>query len=452
MIHRWISCTMLCMYFSVAHAQESEDTLRLTLGKPLPFSSVGKIYELGTDYVDLTKPHGKAIILDFWSEGCSSCIASFPLLNHLQEVFKDQVHIILVGQQHGKIQEVFKAYRKKYQLHLAYAFDSAAFPTLGLESVPRSIFITPTGTVGAVGGVADLDSTNIAAFIQGKPITLHFAPSKTATYDFFKPLLLGSNGGADSDFLFRSVLTGFLPNVAPIAPTCIRESDYPHHIFVGNADLYQLYNLAFGDTVIPYPYLYDSSSYGTFWDRPVLELTDASLFDCDFNRGKNYFCYGADIPPKLSSTQRKQSIMQRDLTNYFGFTVTVEEREMPCLNLIATKAARTSLATKGGQQLLPEMTPSLGFKLQNAPVAALICEIYNFHQNTVPMYDNTGIKGNVDVNFVAFMTDWDDILRALHTHGLDFQKSTHRMKVIVLRDPPKDALHAASLYIKTAGG
>ena len=125
-------------------------------------------------------------------------------------------------------------------------------------------------------------------------------------------------------------------------------------------------------------------------------------------------------------------MMQRDLTNYFNKTATVEWRKMPCWKIIAENNTGNICKTKGGE---PEWEGSFsGFRLQNQPMNSLLVEIWGFFQTEPVFIDETGINYNIDLKIDAVMTDIHDIQKELQKYGLNLVKGEKEMKVIVVRD------------------
>ncbi len=104
---------LLCLSFSILQqinpkeslpATEINEALKpLKIGEKIPLA----VYEqampvtidqgAGLGSIRLSDYKGKFILLDFWAAWCSSCIKKFPMLDSLQQKYKDEVAIILVN-------------------------------------------------------------------------------------------------------------------------------------------------------------------------------------------------------------------------------------------------------------------------------------------------------------------------------------------------------------------
>jgi hypothetical protein len=365
-----------------------------------------------------------------------ACVESFPEINRFYKQYKDQVDIVLVGLEGGRIREIYARYMNQMKLELPYAFDSTIFRSLGIHFVPRMIWIDSTGNVQAVGTSTDMTSSNMDAFFKGRPLKLQkLFGGNESNFDYHKPLLVNGNGGPDSAFLFRSILTGFNPEALSISPACIQQKYCLNQIMAGNSSLFELYDLAYNDTLLHYPDPIRENNYGEYWSRPLLELKDSSLFNCDFSTGRNLYCYNTTVPIEKVTTKLLRNTMQEDLSHYFGYRVSIERRLMPCWNLVASPLARLRLKSKGAKSYMPGARESAaGFTMTNAPLSALIAIIWPYHQSEPPILDKTAIAGNIDLTMSCIMSNWQDVEAELNRHGLNLVPGKALMNVIVIRD------------------
>lgn len=62
----------------------------------------GDLYDLQGNLRHLSEFKGKYILLDFWGDGCSPCLASIPEMKEAEELYKDQVVIISINENSEK--------------------------------------------------------------------------------------------------------------------------------------------------------------------------------------------------------------------------------------------------------------------------------------------------------------------------------------------------------------
>ena len=126
-----------------------------------------------------------------------------------------------------------------------------------------------------------------------------------------------------------------------------------------------------------------------------------------------------------------QSTMQHDLKKYFEYDIHIEKRKMPCWNLVLLDGKNSFLGTKGESSITQQSYT--GIKIINGSLDGLLKTIVGFNQTEPPVYNATGITGNVDLELNADMTDLAEIIKALNKIGLGMEKSEREMNVLVIK-------------------
>jgi hypothetical protein len=415
------------------------------IGKRCPDFILHNLQHYSQSHATLNDFNGKWLILDFWTRYCSTCVASFRETDTLAKIFKGKIEFILVGFPDNYATQLYEKVRNRYNLELPVAYDTALFDKFAIPSVPHLVWIDNHGVVKAITTNEELSVQNLNTFLKGQALNLPVKMNsiekakKLEAFDFRKPFLTNGNGGEDTNFQFRSILSNWTPDFSVIS----YESDYfrsspfrPNELLALGCPLFCLYEMAYGDTIPHRPLVFNPprvNNYGKYWVRPLLEMKDTSAFDFDYSTGKNLYCYNLTVPYERANSTYMQSVMQRDLKNYFGFAVKVQDRVMPCLFLVATDEARRKLGTKGG---VPAIAGD-GITYQvlvNQPISVLISVIWGQNQDEPPIIDQTGIKDNIDITIDAFMGDMSELKRALQKQGLDLIRREKEMKVIIISD------------------
>lgn len=409
------------------------------MGKACPDFTFSQVDHYKSKQIHATALKGKWFVLDFWGKGCTSCVASFPKVNQLQKDFKDDVQFILVADNrhfNGDIRGMYEKFRNKQQLDLAIAYDSTLFEQFGIQTVPYIVIVDPQGTVRAI--TYALAKDKLQSLMEGNPST--FAPTSGkfdeekpgGHFNGAKPMLVNGNGGADTAFLFRSMLVKWNKGDDQAVYGPIDQLVQYGCFQVAGVDLNSLYKYAYCGN-------YDWSNYydtafRDFNRFPILEVKDPGAFEPDFTNGKGVYSYSLYMPKDRLDRKSLQEAMQRDLKNYFGYDVSIETRSMPYWRLVATDAARKQLPAKGKPGKVSGGDHA-GYALYNIPVANIISIIGGYHQREPLIMDETGIGGNIDIRLDALMTDLEDIKKALRKNGLDMVKGERMMKTLVIRDP-----------------
>lgn len=415
--------------FLLSPAQKHQ--LKVEVGKPMPDIKLRNIEYFQPKNATVHSFKGKWLVLDFWHKTCTGCIASMPKTNADQKQFQGQVQFILVGRQdkENKIRTVYEKYREKYDLELPIVYDSALHNLLGVTACPHIFVIDPAGIVRA--NTYYLDSNDIREFLKGNSPVIQNFDSEIA-YNEKQPLLIDGNGGMDSSFLFRSLLTRYIPGTRYFPPPSITHAiKYYSKFEVLCANLAELYCYAYLDIYRLTP---SDSMNGKVFLQPVFETTDTADFIHDFGNGRNIYNYSLICPKSKTNTGEMQQIMQRDLMNYFGYQVFVENRLMPYWKLTASEDARQRLKTKGGPtSFTTKESESVDFTVVNYNKLAIVSHIWLFHQFDIPFVDETGIDGKIDFSMEAIFTDLESVRTALQKQGLDLVKDKKMMKVLVIR-------------------
>jgi hypothetical protein len=102
------------------------------------------------------------------------------------------------------------------------------------------------------------------------------------------------------------------------------------------------------------------------------------------------------IPP--STLSEFQSYMKDDMKRYLGVKVIQSTRKMNCL-IISKKEAVNPIATKGGKPEMDYEKNSIRKFMTNQPMQVLMDFLNSL--SSVPLIDETGIVGNIDVELPA---------------------------------------------------
>jgi thiol-disulfide isomerase/thioredoxin len=452
----------------------------------------------GKELRGLTK--GRVYVVEFGATWCKPCAEAIPKLTELQKKYARQVSILgLFVMEYNreadtvkdpKYVSTVKAYVSRLGSKLTYlaavddpreSMANAWIRAAGFSGIPRTFVVDRAGKIAWIGNNPQkLDS--ILSFVISKQYKL------SALVDDFrrkrlskvpwnpdKLLLINGNGGNDSNFLFRSILTYSKGEVPAGHPQFISNwmaveveegakeeafAPYRARVQVMNGSLTELYYMAYGDTLlngdwgrgpktdkypdtVKYPGL--KISYGKYWPKPILEVSDSSMFTSTAPR----FNYSLKVPLQMGSAKFMQKAMVRDLSTYFGYYVVVEKRMMPCWKLTTVGNASMELRTKTpGAVYRGEEIPN-GYAYHNAEIRDLIRRfITNYGEGfvsptraiTAPFIDETGIGSEIDYSITdeefTKMTkgDFEAGKAFLKRLGLNLEKGETEMSVVVIRD------------------
>ncbi len=386
----YVKTILLQIYVSIsllgtASAQTSAIIQYPVIGERCPDFFLNRVDYFDKKTARLSDFQGKWLVMDFFSKGCSSCFASFPEIDILQKKYSEEVKFLLVGlyDNYGKdLDKIFGLFKKKLGLQLSVAYDSALFEQYGVIGVPHVIVIDPKGNVRAItDGVTD---AQLKLLVDDKPVTFKrkFSSHEQNTkidFDLKFPFLVGGNGGEGYEFLYRSLLSkwdpsmmgSMVPNIGALADS---------GLFQGTA-LWKaaLYNYAYFGVAAIY---FGDALYNTCNPFPILEIQNPGEFEPDFDSGTNVYNYSMVVPKERASLTKFKAILQKDLSIYFDYKVSIENREVPAWKLVAQKSAKKKLQTKGGASAYIGGNPSpAGFNMVNLPLSSALGVIASLSSN-----------------------------------------------------------------------
>lgn len=427
------------------HAQVGNSFEKPEVGKPMPDFVLHNVTHYKSNTASRADFKGKWLFLDFWFQGCMTCIQSFPSVNAHHKKYKDRLTWMLVGLNDMRFKNTQQFYEKlsaKQGLEMPSAYDSVLAKQWNIYSMPHIFIIDPEGIVRAITGGRDLTSDKIERLLSGEDVA--FYPKDIERPDFVVNLASAkeTTGGK---MLYRSVLCEWNGETQRAGVDLDQLATLPDDFLskgysMSMIPLYALYNYAYwgrwswgcGD----------NEFYGQVYPRPILEIENKEPFDFDFNFnvGKGTYNYSLAIPLKEMTAHNIKRYMQEDLHRAFKYEVSVEKREMPVWKLIAKDGVAEKLKTKGGKRFATDGSHAVGYTLTNWPVNYLVGSLSYFLEEKIPepFVDGTGIVGNIDFSIEADMTDFEEVKAKIRKQGLEFVKSTHVFDVIVIKDKVRD--------------
>lgn len=440
---------------------------------------------------------GRIYLVEFGATWCTPCAAAIPRLTALQNKHRsDLVVISLFVKERNKealtvenpayVRNV-AAYIKKKSDKINYRvavdnpqgdLDNQWLRPLGLNSIPQMFIIDRTGNIRWVGSdIAEAEQRieRLQGNNQGDLLLSEKEGNgnDVIKYDRSKLLLIDDNGGGQTDFLFRSLLTKYNGRIFGANPESIQSylwlkpdsvfDKYEDKVEIIGAPIGRLYYLAYSDTLSNvvefrnYNYEFTDTienplrrkSYGKYWHEPVLEVSNEAPFQYSPNSARNRYNYSLKVPKGMGTARFLQSILRNDLENYFGFSATVETRIMPYWSLSVSdkKRVQSNLISKDQRLKVSIMDEEMPFVLKNAEMRDLIVLLASTYGYGTLDYgkllrseqgafiDETGITESVDFTFDRKMT-FDEMRLHLANSGLKLSREYKPMKVVVIRDPP----------------
>jgi thiol-disulfide isomerase/thioredoxin len=420
------------------------------VGVPCPHFSFDSVENFPKKHVTSMDFRGKWLILDFWNISCVSCIFSFPKVSKEQDEFKGNIQFLMVGLQDkgDEVKVLWRRLQKKEKLHMPVVFDSVLITQIiEMRGMPFLVIIDPEGVVrGTTNTLDGIDLHNLSA--AARPILPDYCKEAAhrVEYDRHKPYLVNGNGGNDSNFLFRSLISRWGIG-DPISHPYYTNFNMSGKVTILGADLKMLYMYAYFG--INFFQTKDILYYGKFWPKPLVEVHDSSLFESNLGEpnmsiAKNIFSYSLTVPSVKANKQYLMQIMQSDLYNYFGYRTRFETRKMPCWRLVTIAEGRSRLKEKFSGTDVPIAPKSKGSRYdelnaRGISMSAIMSRISSFtsigdHSESGPIIDETGIEGKIDVRMEFKPNDFNSVVQSLRENGFDLIQGEKDIKVLVITD------------------
>lgn len=439
---------------------------------------------------------GKIYVVEFGATWCAPCAAAIPVLSSLAKKHGSSIDVVsLFVMESQGLPKNSTAYVGKVERYVAKksaainyrvavdtpdgALERTWLSAAGLSGIPHIFVIDKTGRIAWIGS----DPNKVSGIIErlqsdGHKVNPDTQAEVNPSFDHFKLLLIEGNGGNESDFLFRSILTrydgkikagnpGFIHSFSWVDSTS-EYNKYKNRVQVIGANIAQLYYLAYGDTVqnavhfrninwefpdtVKHPHL--KTSYGKLWHEPILEVTDHAPFKWSKTSPVNRFNYSLKVPEGTGHAWYLQAAMRNDLDTYFGYSVTVETRQMPYWRLSAPdkKGALQKLKSLDQSKKLNIRDMDYPFEYQNAVMQDVITFLGGFYgygsmdfgklpkSEQSAFIDETGITDKIDFTLDRRMS-FEEIRMHLKTLGLELTKAYKPFRVVVIRNPQETSLH-----------
>ena len=438
------------MSFVIVNAQLPSSQLSIKVGEKCPDFILDRVKHFKSESVSRDSFSGKWLVLDFWSLGCSSCIADFPKYAKMQEKFGDKIQMLLVGVYHKPeflepTKLMFDRSRKKFAFNLAVAFDDMTlFNKFNGGGVPYIIVLDPSGIVRAI--THTLSEKDVDNFLAGQKPVLWDA-SKNADrleklYTASTPLLINSNGSAFSNIVYRSMITQVPDSLKPVMGRIERTSKGRFEAIMQT--MAGLYKIAYRGGEFDY-------KPGEQYYPLILETRDSTKFEDYYSieRKTTRYSYSLILPENqldvkfpLTFPQNKhaQKIMQDDLERYFGYKVKIEMKSHPYYKLFASPEALEKIKSKGGILRMTNFDGSeiygisRGIDYQNCSIDNLIAFIKGPLDFASSVINETGYDGNIDIKIKSYGDDFNSVIKELKKIGIEVILSSKEMETIVIYD------------------
>ncbi|HKJ30815.1 MAG TPA: TlpA disulfide reductase family protein [Balneolales bacterium] len=103
------------------------------------------LMDMNGNKFNVSKYHGKVVMLDFWETWCHPCIASMPTENKLAKEFPNKFVVIAVTPGFNDSRNKVKAFIKNHNYKFHYAYGKKLAQKLMISGIPYKVFLSPKG-------------------------------------------------------------------------------------------------------------------------------------------------------------------------------------------------------------------------------------------------------------------------------------------------------------------
>lgn len=350
----------------------------------------------------LSDYRGKLLIIDCWNIYCSSCIKALPEFSSLKNKLGDQVNILALEGGSGEKKVMDFLDRKKLNgisitLPVAHMSDGKKnifyqlFPILNY-GFPVEIWVDEKGVLIGITSSHFVNGSTINKVLLGNNSSL---TTKHYQKNFNKKsfLLINNNGGPDTAFTYRSMITPYIDSIPPGNDLTYEKSASFLRIFSANRTVSELIKMALFKTAAP---------PDNFNKLLELEVKDPSKFIRPKSNQDLYslmkqrgYCYELILPPDRS-LEEAFAFMRNDVERYFGIAVTLTNKDVKCL--VLEKINGKLFSTKGGTPTynVDYNDDNLNLKITNNSFSLVKSFIDN--KDYPPIIDSTGISYPIDLD------------------------------------------------------
>ncbi len=435
---------------------------RLSVGDKLPEMAFKNLSNYPKKQAVTSDFKGKLMILDFWSTGCSSCIAAFPKMEKLQKEFDGKLQVVLVNpweskEQIAKTEDRWKKYYSdpNYKLKMpavpAINGDSTWLTLFPMNSVPTHVWVNDKGTIIAITNGYNATPEHVQAVLDGKKVDM--LPKDDMAYKENSELIRKSGW-----------LSPTLPSMPPVyysafipyfpAGGAYTAVDSAKGIFrseiTRNSGPIELFRTAFRDN--------KNSSH----ERWLLEMKNPEQYQSprDNNLLDNWlkkYCFTYEIQGPLKDKNNWQPIMQQDVNRFmgsmFGLEGKMEKRKFNALVLVKTKEGllKTLTSEQLGQEVKSGVRSGWGWNIKytdsvythDGPAEYLLSmftdymRLENVQAGRVVL-DETGIdkKTWIDLTIKGDLRKMtvEEVRKQLQQYGLDIIEAERELEILVVKD------------------
>ncbi|QIY84849.1 TlpA family protein disulfide reductase [Chryseobacterium sp. NEB161] len=375
----------------------------------------------------LSADKDKLIVLDFWATWCGSCLKNFPKMEALQKQFGDRIKILPVTDQKTEVLQKFfsSANGGRYNKTASVKEDQMLHGFFPHNGIPYIVWIKD----GRLINTTDADQVSadaVSELLENKKSSLQTIHQ----IDRSRPFMLSKD--FDSEKASQLLAYSF---ISKGRIRSVGYGTYFHRSASGSVYGRQFTNLSLMDIYRAIGYaLFEKK--GDLFSEKRLIVSVKDINQVDFNTAKEGLLadqkiYSMDYITPPSQSDRLYENMLKFINQNTPYSAEVSDQAVKCLVLRRT-SDKDRICTKGGEVIDQFMaSPSV---LQNVSLDYMLSALNaNSAITALPVIDETGYRGNVDLRLNAFK-DLAQLQKSLARYDLELKEATRQLPIMMIKD------------------
>lgn len=379
---------------------------------------------------------GKILILDFWTFGCGTCVASWPKLIKLQEKFKDKIQILLINTyaDSKKVKDFIdrrnKIFGFKMTLPVACG-DKQLNDLFPHSSVPHLVFVNDSGVVKYITDGNNLHEETIQNMIDHKNMKFYEKTDEYAKINRLKPLFINGNNIGDevgNDVIWNTIIKPYSPNIefGSFFRT-VRDTTLG---WIGNFPIKDMFMVLYGRGM---------NEIGTDLRVPSARIAFRDVDTAKLVMKVNGIVKYENLYIVQLTSQRKMSVqtikrkMIDEIEGCFGLKTGWEKQRKKCLVLSRSKYPLSEYKT--GEKVVYSSETSVHFNNVTVPevIDKLIASVPAMLRLSYPIVDETDFNGKLgQIKFESNVIDYHVLNNKLLKYGLELSVQEREVDMLVI--------------------
>lgn len=379
--------------------------------------------------------NGKALLISVWTHSCLPCIEAFPLLDSMQERFKDRMQVILINPETADSTRKFFIRKNKLpQPKIVPMVTGEKTLTKSLD-ILGELWFDSSRVLRFASEIQNITAENIQKFLVGIPLPFK-KRLKLTEFDTSTPLIAEGCGrwiDSISSYAYFFHHPFDIPQLAPAEPG----RNGPINLLRKTSTVLGLYRFAFNEKA-----KYDFTDATT-----EVYVKDSSLFFPPKGDRESYanwysehvYTYDSRVPVSLAD--RIYQLMQQSLPFRFGPKAKVQLLERDCWVLEALDSS-VFISQKGpaySNSGRPAIKPDSVIRFQHWPFEHVFSAIKKYYLkfSSQPLMNGLTYSGPMNFSIhlnVIISRRMDLFQKTLRENGLIIRQHKLKVPVLVITD------------------